>query len=286
MSRPTPSAGSTAAPGTDPAPAAAPRSSRKRLYGVIHLPPLPGTPFHVPGSLPDILDGAVRAAVTLREGGADGALLQTVDRVYGVEDESDPARVAAMALCATRAADAVGEGFDFGVQIMRHAVRASLAVAKVTGAAFVRADALVGATLSTHGWVRPDSLRIMEYRRALDAFGVELIADIDSMHFRWADVEETTGGVARRALQVGADAVCVAHPDPEATLAKIEDVRNRAPEARVVLGGFITHENAGRLLTDADGAFVSGCLTARDGSGRFDLDRVRALVDTVHGGGR
>ena len=27
-----------------------------KLYGVIHLPPLPGTPFHRPGSLPGILD--------------------------------------------------------------------------------------------------------------------------------------------------------------------------------------------------------------------------------------
>ncbi|MFJ8493733.1 BtpA/SgcQ family protein [Streptomyces sp. NPDC094038] len=256
------------------------------LYGVIHLPPLPGTPFHVPGSLPAIVDEAVRAAAALRAGGADGALLQTVDRVYSVDDDADPARIAAMTLCAAQVAAEVGDGFHLGVQIMRHAVRASLAVAKVMGASFVRADALVGATLSTHGWVEPDSLRIMEYRRALDAFGIRLVADVDSMHFRWAGQDETTGGVARRALQVGADAVCVAHPDEKATLEKLADVRDRAPGARIMLGGFVTHDNAPRLLADADGAFVSGCLTADDGSGRFEVDRVHQLATLVHEAGR
>jgi uncharacterized protein len=257
----------------------------KTLYGVIHLPPLPGTPFYA-GSMASILDGAVRAAGVLREGGADGALIQTVDRVYSVTDEADPARVAAVTLCVSRIGGVTGPGFDVGVQIMRHAVRASLAVAKVAGASFIRADALVGATLSTHGWVHPDPLQIMTYRRALDAFDVRLVADIDSMHFRWEGDRETTGGVARRAMQVGADAVCIADPDEGQALGKIADVRTRAPDAPVILGGFVTHENAARLLANSDGAFVSGCLTAGDGSGRFDVDRVRRLADIFHGGNR
>ncbi|WP_078901117.1 BtpA/SgcQ family protein [Actinacidiphila yeochonensis] len=261
----------------------------RKLYGVVHLPPLPGTPFHVPGSLAAAVDDAVRDAEALCEGGADGVLLQTVDRVYSVEDEADPARTAAMTLCASRVADATADGFELGVQIMRHAVRASLAVAKVVGASFVRADAIVGATLSTHGWVRPDPLEIMAYRRAIDAFDVRLIADVDSMHFRWAGEGETTGGVARRAELVGADAVCVAHPDEDATLAKIADIRARSPRATVMLGGFVTHGNAARLLADADGAFVSGCLTTRGGGGpdgRVDVGSVRRLARVVHGGSR
>lgn len=256
----------------------------KVLYGVIHLAPLLGTPFHRPGSWQSTVDDAVRAAEALREGGADGALLQTVDRVYSTEDEADPARVAAMTLCASRVADAVGPEFRLGVQIMRHAVRASLAVAKTVGAAFIRADAVVGSTLSTHGWVHPDPLAIMTYRRALDAFDIDLIADIDSMHFRWAGPGETTGGVAHRAAQVGADAVCVAHPDEKTTLAKIEDVRERAPHCRVMLGGFVTHDNAARLLADVEGAFVSGCLTVPDDGDRIDVGRVLRLADIVHGG--
>ncbi len=167
----------------------------KPLYGVVHVPPLPGTPFHRSGSFPGIVKDVRAQARRMVEGGMDGLLLQTVDRVYSVRDDSDPARVAAMSVLAHEVLGQSPAGFAVGVQIMRHAVSASLAVAKVTGATFVRADALVGgATLTTHGWVEPDSLQIMTYRKAIEAMGVDLIVDVDSMHYRWAGPDETTGG--------------------------------------------------------------------------------------------
>ena len=258
--------------------------TEKKLYGVIHIPPLPGTPFYESGSFPRILEDTARQAQAMADGGMDGVLLQTVDRVYSVEDDTDPARVAAMTLCARGVADLGIEGFELGVQIMRHAVSASLAVAKLVGARFVRADAIVGATLSTHGWVQPDPLKIMTYRRAIEAFDVRLIVDVDSMHYRWAGPDESTGDVARRAMTVGADAVCVANADREKTLEKIADVRRRAPKAPIMLGGFVNHANATRMLADADGAFVSGCLMDPDDPGRVHPGRVRDLVEVVRGG--
>lgn len=251
----------------------------KALYGVIHLAPMPGTPFYTPGSLATTIDAAVRDARALKAGGARGVLLQTADRVYSVEDNADPARVATI----TRVVDAViaatGEGWQVGVQIMRHAVRASLAVAKVTGCSFVRADALVGITTSTHGVVQPDSAAIMAYRRVLDAFDVELIADIDSMHYAWLGSPEPTAGVARRALHVGADSVCIAHPDQASARRLVAETRAECPRARIVVGGFVTHDNAAALLEEADGAFVSSCITRPDGA--VDVAAVRALVAAV-----
>jgi predicted TIM-barrel enzyme len=164
---------------------------------------------------------------------------------------------------------------------MRHAVSASLAVAKVAGAQFVRADAIVGATLSTHGLVQPDPLRIMTYRRSIDAFDVRLIVDVDSMHYRWPLPDEPSGDVARRAMMVGADAVCVANADPGRALELVAEIRSRAPDAPVVLGGFVNHRTAARLLAAADGAFVSGCLADPADPTRLDLQRIRDLVDTV-----
>lgn len=253
----------------------------RALYGVIHVPPLPGTPFHEPGSFPRILRDVLTDARVMADGGLNGALIQTVDRVYSVRDEADPPRVAAMTLLAQGVIAQAQPGFSVGVQIMRHAVSASLAVAKVVGAAFVRADGLVGATLSTHGWVEPDPLQIMTNRRAIDAFDVDLIVDVDSMHYRWAGSGETAGSVARRAISVGADAVCVAHPNADEVLAKISDIRRHVPTARIVLGGFVDHENVGRLLAAADAAFVSSCLMSPDDRDRVDADRVRRLVATI-----
>jgi len=127
---------------------------------------------------------AVGSAQALDAGGADGCLVQTVDRVYPTGDEADPARIAAMALIVRAVADATSPGFVVGVQIMRNAVQASLAVAKTAGGGFVRAGALVGATLTAHGPVEADPEAVMAYRAKIDAWDVTVVADVDSGQFR------------------------------------------------------------------------------------------------------
>ena len=73
---------------------------RKAVLGMIHLQPLPGTPFYKEGSFSRILDIAVESALALCKGGADGCLVQTVDRIYSVADESDPrAQLQWVSLC-------------------------------------------------------------------------------------------------------------------------------------------------------------------------------------------
>src|ERR671925_542693 len=74
---------------------------------------------------------AVADATALYHGGADGCLVQTVDRVYPATDEADYARVAAMAAITQAVADATGPEFQIGVQMMLNALKASIAVAKV-----------------------------------------------------------------------------------------------------------------------------------------------------------
>src|SRR3954468_6340234 len=111
--------------------------TRKAVLGTIHLQPLPGTPFYQEGSFHQTLDIAVQSALALYKGGADGCLVQTVDRLYSVKDESDPARTTAMGLIVHAIAQATGAEFQIGVQLMRNALKASLAVAKVAGGTFI-----------------------------------------------------------------------------------------------------------------------------------------------------
>jgi hypothetical protein len=158
---------------------------RKVVLGMIHLQPLPGTLFYTDGSFHQTLDTAVQSARAFYDGGADGCLVQTVDRVYSVKDDSDPARTTAMGLLVHAIAQVTGEEFQIGVQLMRNALKASLAVAKVAGGTFIRAGALVGMTLTAHGMVEANPLEVMEYRHKINAWDVKVIADVDSMHFKW-----------------------------------------------------------------------------------------------------
>lgn len=253
----------------------------KLMLGMVHLDPLPGTPFFERGGFGSTVGRAVASARALEEGGADGCLVQTVDRVYPVADESDPARTAAMALAVRAVVEATGEDFHVGVQLLRNAVKASLGVAQVAGASFVRVGALVGMTLSPHGVVQADPLGVMQYRRRIGAEDVALIADVDSMHFKWFGGGRPTGRVARDAQLAGAGVVAVSDPDANAALAKVAAVREAAAGLPVVLAGETNHDNAARLLAAADGAFVGGCLERDDRT--VDGERVRAYVDIVRG---
>jgi uncharacterized protein len=258
------------------------RHQHRTIIGMVHLQPLPGTPFHRPGSLAAITDRAVESAVALAEGGADGCLVQTVDRVYDARDATDPARVAAMALIVRAVVEATGDGFAVGVQLMRNAVRASVAVAAVAGASFVRAGAFVGRSVTVHGTITGDAPGVLDYRRLIGAQQVSIVAEIDSRHHR----PEPNLGVAElagAAAAAGADAVVVGHPDGARTLASIAQVRRAEPELPIILAGHTDHSNAADLLGVADGAFVGSCLEQDGWGGRVDQELVERYVGIVRG---
>src|SRR5918992_905890 len=91
---------------------------KKVIIGMVHLLPLPGTPFFQEGNFEQALEKAVADATALDQGGADGCLIQTVDRIYPAGDEADYARVAAMAAIVKAVSDATSPTFQIGVQIM------------------------------------------------------------------------------------------------------------------------------------------------------------------------
>jgi membrane complex biogenesis BtpA family protein len=254
---------------------------RKCVLGMVHLQPLPGTPFHVPGSLPAILAQAVESARSLEQGGADGCLVQTVDRVYPRGEERDPARIAALALIVNAVAAATGEDFQVGVQMMSNALTASLAIAKVAGGSFIRATALVGATLGPSGVIQADPLEVMAYRREIDATSLRVIAEVDTMHFSWLGGAKPTADVAAAAARAGADAVAVSHPDETTARAMVAAIKQTLPGMAVILAGGTTHANAARMLSEADGAFVGSCLEREGWGGQIDVDLVAAYVERV-----
>ena len=208
--------------------------TRKVVLGMIHLQPLPGTLFYKDGSFTQTLETAVQSARALYDGGADGCLVQTVDRIYSVKDDSDPARTTAMGLIVHAIAQVTGAEFQIGVQLMRNALKASLAVAKVAGGTFIRAGAVVGMTLTVHGMVEANPLEVMEYRNKLNAWDVKVIADVDSMHFKWFGDAKPTAEVARSAQHVGADAVSLGSPDERKTLEMIAAVRQAVPGLPII----------------------------------------------------
>lgn len=255
--------------------------NKKVILGLVHLLPLPGTPFYEEGNAERSLDKAVADAVALYEGGADGCLVQTVDRVYPVGEEVDYARLAAMSVIVNAVSEATGPDFQVGVQIMWNALKASLAVAHVCGGSFLRCTAFVGSTMTPAGIAEADPIGFHAYRRQIGANDISLIAEVDSMHFQWLHGEQTAAEVADLAVRAGAHAVEVAQADEAANAQLIDQLKEAHPELPIILGGFTNHENAARRLAHADGAFVGSCFQTGGWGSHIDKDLVRSYMEIV-----
>ncbi|MCJ9750399.1 hypothetical protein MOV61_06655 [Neorhizobium sp. BETTINA12A] len=258
---------------------------QKSIIGMVHLPPLPGTPFFVEGSFTAMKEAAVRDALALDHGGADGCLVQTVDRVYPTDNGCDPARVSALTMIASAVVEATRADFVVGVQIMSNAIDASIAVAKIVGADFVRATAFIGATATQWGLLQGDPQRTIAYRKSIAAEDIAIVADIRTQHFSWTGGTPTVARIARWAKEAGADAVCLGDPDEAVVAALAGEVRIACPNLPIMLSGHTDHANAARLLAHADGALVGTCLQGQEWAGAIEEERVRAYLTTARGNG-
>ena len=254
---------------------------KKLVIGLIHLYPMPGTPNFQEGNFEKSLEKAVRDSKSLYDGGADGCLIQTVDKIYPSKDEADYARLAGMAAITYAVSQVTGSEFSIGVQLMWNSIRASLAVAKVCGGTFTRCTALVGATMSPFGLVEADPLGVMNYRKLIDAQNIKMVAEIEGMHFHWYGESKSIVQVARHAEMVGATAVEIAIQDEEKSNQTLKEIKETLPNLPIILGGYTNHANAASRLKYADGAFVGTCLEKKGWGGDIDVDRVKEYVEIV-----
>lgn len=234
--------------------------NEKLIFGLIHLRPMPGTPFYKEGDYEDSIRKSVRDAKALENGGASGCLIQTVDKVYPTGDDSDHVRATCLAVIAAEVKRAVGPDFKVGVQLMWNCITPSLAAARAVSADFTRCTALVGQTESPFGgMVYGDPLGVLEYRRKIGAEKVELLSEVAGYHFHGGyDREALLSRVASVAM-VRADAVEIMSKDEELNNRMERDIRSAYPDMPIILGGGTDVESAGSRLRYADGALVGRC---------------------------
>lgn len=254
------------------------KDGKKRIIGLVHLLPLPGTPFYQGGGIEEIIQKAVNDTLALVHGGAHGCLIQTVDRAYSNQDDTDYARVAAMTLVTQAVKAAAPKDFLVGVQLMWNCITPSLAVAKVCGADFIRCTALVGVSDSPYGTIEAQPLKVQEYRRKLDAMDVTLIAEIQGYHFKGdGDPIKEVRSRAYFATYAGADAVEIVDKDEEMNNGMAKAIQ--AMGIPVVLGGGTNAENVQRRMRYADMALVGSAFERKGWGGKVDETAVRAYMD-------
>lgn len=252
------------------------------MVGVIHLPPLPGSPRYRGGGLGPVVDRARSDLAALAAGGADGAIVENFgDAPFG--KVADPATVAALAIVVRDLAQRAR--IPLGVNVLRSDGVAAMAIASLAGASFIRVNVFAGVAFTDQGVIEGEARAILQLRRALGA-DVAVLADV---HVKHAVHLGSLSQAARDAARNGPDALIVtggATGDPAAP----DDVRvaKAASALPVFVGSGVGPDRIG-LYPQADG-FIVGTALKRGGEAAnpVDPDRVRALVvarDRLAGGG-
>lgn len=257
-------------------------NNEKLILGLIHLRPMPGTPFYQEGDYEASIKKAVKDAKALENGGASGCLIQTVDKVYPTGDDSDYVRAACLSVIASEVKRAVGSDFKIGVQLMWNCITPSLAVAKSVQADFTRCTALVGQTASPFGGViNADPLKVLEYRKKIDAESVNLLAEIAGYHFHGGYDKEALLSRVASAVMVRADAVEIMSKDEELNNRMEQDIRGAYPDLPIILGGGTDVASARSRLRNADGALVGRCFEGENWGEGIDESIVAAYMKEV-----
>lgn len=178
-----------------------------RLIGVLHLPPLPGSPRFA-GDLGEIVRKAAAEAKSLEEAGFDAVMIENFGDAPFFPGRVEAVTVAAMTACAVAVREAA-HTIDLGINVLRNDAETALAIAACTGATMVRVNVHSGARVTDQGVVEGRAHATVRLRRALDAGHVRLLCDVDVKHsapIAARPIEEEAEEVAGRGL---ADAVLV-----------------------------------------------------------------------------
>src|SRR2546425_822052 len=150
-----------------------------RLIGMVHLPPLPGSP-RWDGSMERAIAVALADARALVDNGMDALIVENYGDAPFTRGRVGASTVAAMAVIAHEIRRALPDA-PLGVNVLKSDARSALAVATAIGARFIRVNVLAGAVVADQGIVQTDAHDLLRDRRLLGV-DVALLADVQGKH--------------------------------------------------------------------------------------------------------
>ncbi len=250
------------------------------VIGVVHLPPLPGSPGYA-GRWSDVEERVRHDVAALAEGGVHGLIVENYGDAPFYPRRVPPETVAHMTLLASAVRGA--SEVPVGINVLRNDAFSALAVASAVGARFVRVNVLTGARLTDQGIVAGEAHELLRYRRALGS-GAHLFADVAVKHSAPLAVRPLAEEVEDTVGRGGADAVIVSGVGTGRP-ASIDDLlvaRRAAGGAPVLVGSGVTLDTLPDVVEHADGLIV-GTALKEDGitANPVSPPRVRELMAWV-----
>lgn len=251
----------------------------RALIGMVHLPPLPGSPGGMQ-PLARIIDRACADAAVLADAGFDAVMVENFGDAPFRRAVVDPHTVACMTVVVRHIRQAVS--LPIGVNVLRNDALAAVAIATACGAAFVRVNVHTGVYATDQGVIEGRADVTIRERRRLTGAGriappPAVLADVHVKHASPL-LRQSIGEAAEEAAYRGrADGLIVSGAttgrptDPD----DLRAVRAAVPDRPVYVGSGATAGNAKQLLELAHGLIVGTSLKV-DGVTTAPVDPVRA----------
>lgn len=227
------------------------------VVGMIHLPPMPGSPRNHGATLREIEARAVEEAVVLADAGFDAVLLQNTGDGPGRKD-ADIAEIAQMAAIGRAVRQATD--IPLGVNVLKNGVESAFALASALRAEFVRIKVYVGAVVGSEGLVEGAAHAALAARRRLGLDHVSILADVLDRTSRPL-VDIPLSELADWAIRHGsADALVITGHNEAETHDMLAGLREQIPAVPLIIGGGADETNVRDLLSVADGVIVGTAL--------------------------
>jgi len=251
----------------------------KALIGMVHLKPMPGTPYYN-SPFRTVITQALKEAEILVRAGVDSVMIENMhDRPY-LKKKVGPEVVAAMSVVAYE----LRKNFDLpiGVQTLAGANKEALSIAKAAGLDFVRAEGFVFAHVADEGFFQSDAGELLRFRKLIDAENILIFADIKKKHSSHSITKDVSlKETAEAADFFLADGVIITGKstgkEPE-----LKELKNLYGSLNlpIIIGSGINTDNISRFIDFAD-AFIVGSYFKKDGKW-FNPVEEKRVVDFVN----
>jgi len=253
------------------------------LIGVIHLPPLPGSPRHVL-TMEEIVDRALADARTLEGAAFAACIVENFGDAPFFADTLPSSSVAAMGIVADRIRRETH--LALGINALRNDAGAGLGIAAAVGASFIRVNVHAGVAATDQGFIQGRAAETLRIRKQL-GLRIAILADVHVKHatpISEPDLVRAAKDTAYRGLADGlivtgsATGEPVSHDD-------LRRVCEAVPDRRVFVGSGARPDSVASLLKMASGVIVgSGIKKKQDPSRPIDGTLARAFSEAARAG--
>lgn len=254
-------------------------SLSKPLVGMLHTPALPGTPKST-RSINEIIDHVSTEASVLAEAGFHALMIENMHDVPYIKPPADPAIIAAMTVIAAKVREETT--LPLGIQMLCGANQEALAVAKASGADFIRAEGFVYGHVGDEGYLDSCAGHLLRYRKQIDAEHIAVLTDIKKKHAAHALTQDVSISETAHAAEFFlSDGLIVtgASTGKEAELSDLENACSGS-QLPVYVGSGITADNLHRYFELATGFIIGSSIKQKgDWSKPLDKERIQRITE-------